>query len=82
MNPIYKTKEWKNNISKNHADVKGENHPQARPVILISPEGIEYKLPCYAPFCREHNLGLGHIYEVLNGKRKHHKSWTGKYLKK
>ena len=58
----------------------GENNPAARPVLLISPEGIEYKLLCCAPFCKEHNLFTNNIYAVLNGKRKHHKGWTGKYL--
>ena len=60
----------------------GENNPNARPVILISPEGIEYKLPCYKPFCREHDLNIGNIYAVLHGKRKHHKGWTGRYIDK
>ena len=57
-----------------------ENSPHARKVILISPEGREYNLPCYKPFCKEHNISNKGICAVLRGKRKHHKGWTGKYL--
>jgi len=35
---------------------------------------------CYYPFCREHGLNGRNICEVLQGKQKHHKGWTGKYL--
>jgi len=58
----------------------GEKNGMSRPVVLISPEGEEYRLPCYAPFCKEHNLDVGTICQVLKGKQKHHKNWTGKYL--
>jgi group I intron endonuclease len=73
------TKEVKQKLSKARRD---ENNPAAQPAILISPEGIEYKLLCYYPFCREHGLSGGNICQVLQGKRKHHKGWTGKYLEK
>lgn len=58
----------------------GEKHPMAKAVILISPECKKYNLPCYVPFCKEHNLSKSAIRLVLQGKRKHHKGWTGKYL--
>jgi group I intron endonuclease len=65
----------------NHWDNSGENSPVARPVILISPEGVEYNLPCYHPFCKEHELSVACICAVLQGKQKNHKGWTGRYLK-
>jgi hypothetical protein len=71
----HRTKEQKQRMS-------GENHPRARPVVLISPEGAEYELSCYYPFCREHGLDGRNICAVLQGKRKSHKGWTGKYLEK
>jgi hypothetical protein len=77
----HRSEETRKLISKNHADVSGENHPQVRAVILISPEGKKYDLPCYGPFCKEHNLNRAHICGVLQGKSKHHKGWTGKYHK-
>jgi len=58
----------------------GGRHPGARPVILISPEGVEYKLPCYKPFCKEHFLNPTCMRAVFQGKRKHHKGWTGEYV--
>jgi group I intron endonuclease len=58
----------------------GKNNGRARVVLLISPEGIEYKLSCYHPFCKEHNLSGGMICLVLQGKYNHHKGWTGKYI--
>jgi len=66
---------------KNHSFGKtGEKSAVSRPVILISPLGEEYKLPCYSPFCKTKDLNYGHICEVLQGKRKQHKGWTGRYL--
>jgi len=60
--------------------MSGENNPAAKKVILISPEGEKYKLSCYVPFCKEHNLSKGNICQVLCGKRISHKGWTGRYL--
>lgn len=99
--------EHRKNISKNHADfrgnkngnfgrphteeerikmraprpsIRGKNHPLARPVILISPLGEKYLLDTYVPFCKEHNLNAACIHNVLWGKQKNHKGWTGRYL--
>ena len=58
----------------------GENNPKAQSIILISPEGKEYKLPCYTPFCKEYNLDPSTLCKVLQGKRNHHRGWTGRYL--
>lgn len=70
----------KRKMSKNHWDCSGLNHPRAREVILISPKGKEHHRFYYKDFCLEHNLNLGSICLVLQGKQKHHKGWTGRYL--
>lgn len=80
-NPFYgkkHTQKTKKIISKK---LSAENHPKARPVILISPKGKEYNLLCYKPFCERHNLNNGSICHVLQGKQKHHRGWTGRYIK-
>ena len=84
-NPMFgkhQTEETKQLIRDNMPDQSGENNPRARPVILISPEGIEYKLPCYGPFCKKYHLTTDRIRFVLQGKTKNYKGWTGKYLQK
>jgi hypothetical protein len=83
-NPFYGKQHDEKSLQKMrtpHISQQGEKHHNAKSVILISPEGMEYKLSCYKPFCREHGLNVGHIYQVLQGRRKHHKGWTGKYFK-
>ncbi|MFA5031347.1 MAG: hypothetical protein WC495_07230 [Patescibacteria group bacterium] len=60
--------------------MKGEKNPSAKPVLLISPEGKEYLLSCYVPFCKKYDLTKENICKVLRGQRNHHKGWTGKYL--
>lgn len=57
----------------------GEKHPMAKFGILISPEGEKFRIRGYTLFCREHNLTSSHIGNVLRGKEKQHKGWTGKY---
>jgi len=74
------SKEHIENISKYHANVSGENNPKAKNVILISPDGIEYRLPCYVPFCKKYELDRSSICCVLQGKRENYKGWTGRYL--
>jgi group I intron endonuclease len=59
---------------------RGEKNPFARSVVLISPENKEYRIKGYTSFCKEHNLGVGYIYQVLRGKRKEYKGWTGRYI--
>lgn len=91
-----KTEEHKQHLSDNHADFRGnknpwygkghlqlgEKNPNAKAVILISPDKKEYILPCFFPFCRERGLNPFCISLVLKGKQKHHKGWTGRFLKK
>jgi hypothetical protein len=59
--------------------MKGEKHFNAKKVILISPNGVEFILPCYRPFCEENGLDASSIRKVLIGKRPQHKGWRGKY---
>ena len=68
-------------LSERNKQNTGEKNPMAKSVILISPVGIEYKLPCYVPFCKKHNLNISCVCLVLQGKRKQHKGWTGRYDK-
>jgi len=42
---------------------------------LCSPDGTVYEFRSILKFCREHNLSLSGIKEVLNKKSKHHKLW-------
>jgi group I intron endonuclease len=58
----------------------GEKNPRARKVILISPNGVEYNLPCYKPFCEQHKLNSSGITMVLRGQINQYKGWRGRYL--
>lgn len=76
------TKETIQKMKKPHPSIQGKNHYKARKVILISPQGEKYELPCYHPFCNENNLNPNCIRLVLQGKQNNHQGWTGRYLKK
>lgn len=43
---------------------------------LISPTGELFEGKNISTFCREQNLSVSHISQVLNNKRSHHKGWT------
>ena len=45
------------------------------PKKLCSPDGMVYEFQSILKFCREHDLDLGGIKNVLNKKSKHHKLW-------
>jgi len=84
----------KQHLKENHADVtgennpwygkgylqKGENNPNAKAVILISPEGKEYKLSYYSSFCKEHKLTPWCISAILHKKMKKYKGWAARFL--
>ena len=53
----------------------------SKKVLLISPEGEIFKIYSYTSFCKKNNLTASNLRKVFQGKRKHHKGWTGKYLK-
>jgi group I intron endonuclease len=76
LNPLFGTK-WKPH---QYERMSGKNHPNARSVLLISPEGEEYKMKSYYSFCKNNNLDNRLICCVLKGKRNHHKGWTGHYV--
>lgn len=83
-NPMWGRKHSKKSIEKNRLSnigkQAGEKNARARKVLLVSPDKISIELPCYQPFCKENGLNVGHISEVLQGKRNHHKGWTGRYI--
>ncbi|MFA5031200.1 MAG: GIY-YIG nuclease family protein [Patescibacteria group bacterium] len=60
------------NINKNH---------YTKSAILISPQGEKFEIKGIAPFCKKYSLAPTSLCRVLQGKRKHHKGWTGKYFK-
>lgn len=76
----WRTKE--NKKRKETGEFLGEKNPRAKSVVLISPEGKKYQLPCYVPFCKEHGLNPGGMCGVLKGNLKSYRGWTGKYLEK
>jgi hypothetical protein len=43
---------------------------------FISPDGESIDVFNLGKFCRENRLSQGHMYNVANGKRNHHKGWT------
>ena len=45
---------------------------------FIAPNGARVQITNLAAFCRIHNLGKVHMYEVKSGKRARHKGWTWK----
>ena len=49
---------------------------------LVDPDGNRHAVNDLATFAKENDLSTQHLYKIFNGKRKHHKGWTGKYLLK
>ena len=87
------SEEHRKNISKGIAPYKGVPIPEERRLRikdshlnsefeLISPAGRIYITNDLATFAEKNDLSTQHLYKVLNGKRKHHKGWTGKYISK
>jgi len=56
------------------------NQPNAKTVLLISPEGIKLYLKGYKSFCKENSLDQCNICNLLKGKYRHHKGWTGHFI--
>lgn len=64
---------------KKRPNISGDKHPRAVSVVLISPDGVLHQMKSYYQFCLEQNLSPGHICQVLNKRRSHHKSWRAEY---
>jgi hypothetical protein len=58
-------------ISEGHARGKYE---------LVSPTGAVYTVTNLSTFCQEHDLQIGNISAVINGRRPHHRGWTGRVV--
>jgi len=58
-----------------------ESHLNSR-FELVDPEENRHEVADLATFAQEHGLATQHLYKVFNGKRKHHKGWTEKFLLK
>lgn len=83
MKYFYSTLEGKKKKKAQSERMTGSNHPLAREVILISPDGVPHQIKCYKKFCednKQYGLSYYGIYNVLQGKQKQHKGWTGYYL--
>lgn len=73
-----KTKKQMSEVKKGRFN--GEYSPVAKKVLLISPERKKFYLVSYYQFCKNNGLDFRGVCLVLQGKRKHHKRWTGKYI--
>lgn len=49
---------------------------EKRAFIFLDPEGNEIEVSNVEKFCRDHDLTKSAVYEVISGKRKHHKKYT------
>jgi hypothetical protein len=47
---------------------------------LVSPDSVVHEGKNLSEFCRQHNLNQGCMSNVLTGRKKHHKGWTGEYI--
>lgn len=47
---------------------------------LVSPEGELHIIKNLEQFCKEHELNQAAMVKVVNGKRPHHKGWTGEKI--
>lgn len=48
---------------------------------IKSPCGVEYNGLNLSEFCKEHQLDQGAMSKVCRGDARHHKGWTGSYIK-
>ena len=62
-----------------HAHIALVADKLSRAFKITSPSGKVYEGKNLTEFCRKHSLNPGHMSGVLNGKRTHHKNWSGKY---
>lgn len=51
----------------------------AKSFILTSPDGLEVRGKNLSEFCDQNNLSKFAMYDVLAGRRPHHKGWRGNY---
>lgn len=57
----------------------GLGHNRRR-VMAISPEGVTYEYPSLTDLCMTHNLPLGAMSKVANGRRPHYRQWSAVYV--
>ena len=73
INPYRWTKKQKRKLTKIRCLSK--NQSQTEKWNVIDPMGRETVVYGLGEFCRNNNLDQPHMWEVSNGKRKHHKGW-------
>lgn len=65
-----------------HAGVALTTQKIRKAFVVYDPEGRKYEGSGLSPFCKEHGLLSSTLGQVLNGKRPHHKGWTGHWKSK
>jgi hypothetical protein len=58
-----------------------EGHAQGR-YELTAPDGTVHLVTNLNAFCEQYNLQRGNVSAVLGGRRRHHRGWTGKVIKR
>lgn len=49
---------------------------------FIDPIGEVYVTDCLSEFCKQYGLSAGELSQVVNGKKAHHKGWTGQVIER
>jgi len=75
-----KTEEHKIKLRNPHPKIQGENHPQARKVMMISPNKEIFIVKSYKTFCEKIGVDFSNMRKVFIGRYKYCQGWTGKYL--
>lgn len=65
----------------NYANLQRSGDANSKPFVLISPEGYQYTDADFTlkTLCKQFQLNLKAVREVLRGVRNHHKHWTGQW---
>lgn len=68
------------NLGRKHTEEHRAKNSAAKSkeYIIISPDGIEFKIKNMTAFCKEKNLNCGHMIQVALGNEKLHKGWSCK----
>jgi group I intron endonuclease len=49
---------------------------------FIDSDGEVYVTDCLSDFCKQYELSMSQLSQVVNGKARHHKGWTGRIIEK
>lgn len=89
-NPMYGVAPWNKgkklsgviiqNMIEGHRYISGEKSPNAKPIILIHPNGKEEKFGCVIDASRKYNLDHSTLSKIAKEKVKHCKGFKCKYV--